>query len=59
MARKASNPFGLVLALLVLGAIAAFMSYQYYEAYRNVDCLGVTCPEGQFCQQNRCRNIKA
>ena len=60
MARKPTkDPFGLVLGLLVLGAIVAYMSYKYSEAYRNVDCLGITCPEGQFCQENKCRNLKA
>jgi hypothetical protein len=57
--RTSSDPFGLVLILLVLGGIGAYMSYKYVEAFRAVDCLGVTCPEGQFCQENKCRNIKA
>lgn len=58
MARRTSrDPFGLVLGLLILGAIAAYMSYKYVEAFRAVDCLGVTCPEGQFCQQNKCRSL--
>jgi len=60
MARKTStNPFGLVFILLLLGAISAYMSYKYTEEFRAIDCLGVTCGEGQFCQQNKCRNISA
>uniref|UniRef100_A0A6C0D7I4 Uncharacterized protein n=1 Tax=viral metagenome TaxID=1070528 RepID=A0A6C0D7I4_9ZZZZ len=58
-AKLARNPFSLVLALLVLGGIATYMSYKYAEAFRVVDCLGVTCPEGQFCQQNKCRSLTA
>ena len=27
------------------------------EGFRNVDCKGVTCPEGEFCQENVCRPI--
>lgn len=27
------------------------------EGFRDVDCLGKTCPEGQFCQQNTCHPI--
>jgi hypothetical protein len=25
-----------------------------YEGFRDLDCAGVSCPEGQFCQQNKC-----
>ena len=60
MARRTSrDPFGLVLGLLILSAIVAYMSYKYVEAFRSVDCLGVTCAEGQFCQQNKCRSLTA
>ena len=60
MARSSSkNPFGLVFILLLLGAISAYMTYKYTEEFREIDCLGVTCPEGQFCQKNKCRNINA
>jgi hypothetical protein len=60
MARRvARDPFGLVFGLLVLGAIVAFTSYKYVEAFRAVDCLGITCPEGQFCQENKCRSLTA
>lgn len=60
MARRTSrDPFGLVLGLLMLVAISTYMTYKYTEAYRTVDCQGITCDEGQFCQQNKCRSITA
>lgn len=57
--RTPKSPFGLVLGLLILVAISTFMTYKYTEAYRSVDCQGITCREGQFCQENKCRNITA
>jgi hypothetical protein len=33
------------------------VSYFMYESYRNVDCVGVTCKEGEFCQDNTCHAI--
>ena len=30
---------------------------QYYDGFRDVNCYGVKCGEGQFCQDNVCRNI--
>lgn len=29
------------------------------EGFRNVDCKGVTCAEGEFCQESVCRPIAA
>ena len=26
---------------------------------RKVDCKGITCQEGEFCQQNTCRSVMA
>jgi hypothetical protein len=60
MARRISrDPFALVLVLLLLVAISTYMTFKYSEAYRTVDCQGITCDEGQFCQQNKCRSITA
>jgi len=55
MARK--TPFGLVITLLFVFAVLAYSAYYAYEGYRNVDCLGITCAEGQFCQSNTCHPI--
>jgi hypothetical protein len=54
MARTTKSPVVLVLVLLVLSAAAA---YFVYEGFRSVDCKGVTCAEGQFCQSNTCHPI--
>jgi hypothetical protein len=57
MARSAKTPFVLVLSLVVVFAVLAYVAYSTYEGFRTVDCLGVTCPEGQFCQSNQCHPI--
>jgi hypothetical protein len=58
MARKTGrDPFGLVLGLLMLVAISMYTTYKYKEAYRAVDCQGITCREGEFCQENTCKRI--
>ena len=59
MARKTKGPFGLVLGLLIFMSLVTYLTYKSYEGYRQVDCLGVTCPEGEFCQKNTCRSITA
>jgi hypothetical protein len=57
MARSAKSPFQLVIILLVVMAILTFAAVSMYEGYRSVDCLGISCPEGQFCQSNTCHPI--
>ena len=54
MARGTKTPVVLIIVLLVA---MAGLSYYMYESYRNVDCLGVTCNEGEFCQDNTCHPI--
>ncbi len=44
-------------AILPLLKAAAPQFFPSLDGFRNVDCLGVTCPEGQFCQQNKCTRI--
>lgn len=54
MTRSTKTPFVLIMVLLiVMGGVSYFM----YESYRNVDCVGVTCKEGEFCQDNSCKAI--
>jgi hypothetical protein len=56
-----------LLALLgVLVAIVAFLpairdafAPLFPEGFRNLDCKGVTCDEGEFCQDNVCRPVTA
>ena len=54
MARSIKSPFVLIIVLLV---VMAGVSYFMYESYRNVDCVGVSCKEGEFCQDNTCHAI--
>ena len=57
MARRVKSPTLLVIVLLVTLAALTYYVYSAYEAYRNIDCLGITCPEGEFCQDNTCKSI--
>jgi hypothetical protein len=54
MARSTKSPFLLVIVLLV---ISAALGYMMYDGFRDIDCAGVTCDEGQFCQANTCHPI--
>jgi hypothetical protein len=62
MALKSITWYG-ILALLVAVAIlpllkaAAPQFFPTLDGFRNVDCRGVTCAEGQFCQNNKCTDI--
>jgi hypothetical protein len=57
MARSQKDPFGLVLILLIVIAFSTYVAYSMTESFRSADCKGVTCPEGEFCQQNTCKAI--
>ena len=57
MARSSKNPFALILVLLVVIGVVMYTAYSSYEGFRSVDCLGVTCNEGEFCQENVCKAI--
>jgi hypothetical protein len=57
MARK-STPFLLVLVLLLVIAYASYAVYYKMEGFQSYRCdYGITCPEGQFCQENVCKPI--
>ena len=57
MVRK-STPFVLVLVVLVVVATLAYFTYTRYEGFQSYRCdYGITCPEGQFCQENVCKPI--
>jgi hypothetical protein len=49
----------LILSIIALFVIKYFIPrfYFYYEGFQNVDCIGITCPEGKFCQSNKCVDI--
>ena len=57
MARSSKSPVVLVLVLLAVIAALAYYMYAGAEGFRGADCAGVTCEEGQFCQQNTCHPI--
>lgn len=62
MAIKSATWYAII-ALLVAVAIlpllkaAAPQFFPTLDGFRNVDCRGITCPEGQFCQNNQCTRI--
>jgi len=50
---------GLVVVLLAVLVVVPLLKNLFpavfpYEGFRDVECAGVNCPEGQFCQQNKC-----
>lgn len=51
---------GLFIAVAILPILKSFAP-QYFPAnisgFRDLDCTGVTCGEGQFCQKNQCLNV--
>ncbi len=65
MRLKKATWFGLLalVAMLALLPILKAAAPQYfpsplYQGFRDLDCQGVTCPEGQFCAEGkRCVNI--
>jgi len=54
MARSTKSPFLLVIVLLV---VSAALGYGAYQGFRNIDCAGINCNEGEFCQSNTCHPI--
>jgi hypothetical protein len=57
MARSVKNPFMLVLVLLVVISVLSYAVYSGSEGFRAIDCDGINCPEGEFCQSNKCQAI--
>ena len=47
----------LVLAVAVLPFLRKSYAPYFPEGFRDLDCKGVTCKEGEFCQENVCRAI--
>jgi hypothetical protein len=44
----------LLLAVAIIPLVKAAMPSIFPEGFRDVDCQGVSCPEGHFCQSNQC-----
>jgi hypothetical protein len=62
MASKgAYSLFGLLLVLVLVVAflpkLRLVFAPMFPEGFRDVDCKGVTCNEGEFCQENVCRPV--
>jgi hypothetical protein len=59
--RGAYGIVGLLLVLLAAVAVLPMLRNMFApvfpEGFRNVDCKGMSCPEGQFCQENKCHDI--
>jgi len=49
----------LVAVIVFLPAIRNAFASVFPEGFRNVDCKGVTCNEGEFCQDNVCHPVTA
>lgn len=59
--RSGLGLLGLALFLIVVVAFLPWLRNTFAplfpEGFRDVDCKGVTCQEGQFCQENTCRSV--
>lgn len=56
--------YGLVGLLIVLVVVVAVLPWVrnafaplFPEGFRDIDCKGVNCNEGEFCQKNVCQPI--
>ena len=49
----------LVLVVTLLPVIRNAFAPLFPEGFRSLDCKGVVCEEGQFCQENVCRPVSA
>ena len=51
---------GLLVAVALLPILKA-AAPEYFPSsvsgFRDLDCAGMTCGEGQFCQHNKCQNV--
>lgn len=57
MARNQKTPVFLVLLLLVILGYVGYTYYSSSDGFRNIDCAGINCKEGEFCQDNTCQAI--
>jgi|UniRef100_A0A6C0K880 hypothetical protein len=45
--------------LVLLPYIRNVFAPAFPEGFRDVDCKGVTCDEGEFCKDNTCHSVTA
>jgi hypothetical protein len=62
--KKQMNVVGILLIFVVL--VLVFLPYlrnlfapAFPEGFRTLDCKGITCKEGEFCQDNTCHSVTA
>lgn len=48
-----------VVFLVLMPYIRNLFAPMFPEGFRNVDCKGVTCGEGEFCMDNVCHPVSA
>ena len=46
-----------VLLIALLPTLRNMLAPIFPEGFRDLDCKGVNCQEGEFCQENVCRKI--
>lgn len=49
----------LIVVVAFLPAIRRMFARSFPEGFRSLDCKGITCQEGEFCQESICRPISA
>ena len=59
---KTTTWYALLALVIVVGLLPIIKSIapEYFpslDGFRDIDCLGVDCPEGYFCMNNQCRKI--
>lgn len=52
---------GLLIAVALLPVLKASAPHYFpsIAGFRDLDCKGITCGEGQFCQDKKCVNVMA
>jgi hypothetical protein len=52
---------GLLVAVALLPILKAsapqYFPYAQFEGFRELDCVGMTCGEGEFCKENKCNKV--
>ena len=54
---KIKTPIILVLILLIVIGYVGYTMYVGYDGFRNIDCAGINCKEGEFCEDNTCKAL--
>lgn len=57
MARSSKTPIILILFLLIVIAYVSYTFYMSSDGFRNIDCAGINCKEGEFCENNTCKAL--